>query len=99
MKVFDQNYIVSRGTGGPDYATYSVVLYIYNTAIKDSALGLAAAAGWSCSSSSSCSRSCSGRCSDARKPTDVGARGPLRLPLSTNSPPESRSPSAQPARP
>ena len=45
MKVFDQNYIVSRGTGGPDYATYSVVLYIYNTAIKDSALGLAAAAG------------------------------------------------------
>jgi ABC-type sugar transport system permease subunit len=45
MKVFDQNYIVSRGTGGPDYATYSVVLYIYNTAIKDAALGLAAAAG------------------------------------------------------
>ena len=45
MKVFDQNYIVSRGTGGPAYATYSVVLYIYNTAIKDSALGLAAAAG------------------------------------------------------
>src|SRR5919199_1962065 len=45
MKVFDQNYIVSRGTGGPAYSTYSVVLYIYNTAIKDSALGLAAAAG------------------------------------------------------
>jgi ABC-type sugar transport system permease subunit len=45
MKVFDQNYIVSRGTGGPDYATYSVVLYIYNTAIKDAQLGLAAAAG------------------------------------------------------
>jgi multiple sugar transport system permease protein len=45
MKVFDQNYIVSRGTGGPDYATYSVVLYIYNTAIHDAKLGLAAAAG------------------------------------------------------
>jgi multiple sugar transport system permease protein len=45
MKVFDQNYIVSRGTGGPAYSTYSVVLYIYNTAIKDTALGLAAAAG------------------------------------------------------
>src|SRR4051795_321170 len=45
MKVFDQNYIVSRGTGGPDYATYTVVLYIYNTAIKDIQLGLAAAAG------------------------------------------------------
>jgi multiple sugar transport system permease protein len=45
MKVFDQNYIVSRGTGGPDYSTYSVVLYIFNTAIKDASLGLAAAAG------------------------------------------------------
>ena len=45
MKVFDQNYIVSRGTGGPDYATYSVVLYIFNTAIKDVQLGLAAAGG------------------------------------------------------
>jgi ABC-type sugar transport system permease subunit len=45
MKVFDQNYIVSRGTGGPAYSTYTAVLYIYNTAIKDSALGLAAAAG------------------------------------------------------
>jgi multiple sugar transport system permease protein len=45
MKVFDQNYIVSRGTGGPVYATYSVVLDIYNTAIKDAQLGLAAAMG------------------------------------------------------
>src|SRR5438045_785402 len=45
MKVFDQNYIVSRGTGGPDYAPYSVVLYIFNTAIHDAKLGLAAAAG------------------------------------------------------
>ena len=45
MKVFDQNYIVSRGTGGPDYATYSAVLYIFNTAIHDAKLGLAAAAG------------------------------------------------------
>src|SRR3954463_15858900 len=45
MKVFDQNYIISRGSGGPAYATYVVVLYIYNTAIKDIQLGLAAAAG------------------------------------------------------
>jgi len=45
MKVFDQNYIVSRGTGGPDYSTYSIVLDIYNTAIKDAQLGLAAAMG------------------------------------------------------
>ena len=45
MKVFDQMYIVSRGTGGPAYSTYTVVLDIYNTAIKDAALGLAAAMG------------------------------------------------------
>ena len=45
MKVFDQNYIVSKGTGGPDYSTYSIVLDIYNTAIKDAQLGLAAAMG------------------------------------------------------
>src|SRR5207302_4843331 len=45
MKLFDQMYIISRGTGGPDYATYSIVLYIFNTAIKDIQLGLAAAAG------------------------------------------------------
>src|SRR5436190_5723843 len=45
MKIFDQAYIVSRGTGGPDYATYSAVLYIFNTAIQDAKLGLAAAAG------------------------------------------------------
>jgi ABC-type sugar transport system permease subunit len=45
MKVFDQMYIVSRGTGGPAYLTYTVVLDIYRTAINDAALGLAAAMG------------------------------------------------------
>jgi multiple sugar transport system permease protein len=45
MKIFDQVYIISRGQGGPDYATYSVVLDIFNTAIKDAQLGLAAAMG------------------------------------------------------
>jgi len=45
MKIFDQVYIISRGTGGPDYATYTVVLDIFNTAIKDAQLGLAAAMG------------------------------------------------------
>jgi multiple sugar transport system permease protein len=45
MKIFDQAYIVSRGTGGPAYSTYTVVLDIYNTAIKDAQLGLAAAMG------------------------------------------------------
>ncbi len=45
MKIFDQAYIVSRGTGGPAYSTYTVVLDICNTAIKDAQLGLAAAMG------------------------------------------------------
>jgi multiple sugar transport system permease protein len=45
MKVFDQNYIVSRGTGGPDYATYSIVLDIFRTAISDVQFGSAAAMG------------------------------------------------------
>jgi ABC-type sugar transport system permease subunit len=45
MKIFDQVYIISRGTGGPSYSTYTVVLDIYNTAIRDAQLGLAAAMG------------------------------------------------------
>ena len=45
MKVLDQNFIVSRGTGGPNYSTYSVVLDIYRTAINDAAFGFAAAMG------------------------------------------------------
>jgi multiple sugar transport system permease protein len=45
MKIFDQVYIISRGQGGPSYATYTVVLDIYNTAIRDAQLGLAAAMG------------------------------------------------------
>jgi multiple sugar transport system permease protein len=45
MKVFDQNYIVSKGTGGPAYSTLSVVLYLYQVAIKDIHFGLAAAMG------------------------------------------------------
>jgi multiple sugar transport system permease protein len=45
MKVFDQNYIVSKGTGGPAYATETVVLYLYQTAIRNIHFGLAAAMG------------------------------------------------------
>ena len=45
MKVFDQNYIVSKGTGGPAYSTESVVLYLYQTAIRNIHFGLAAAMG------------------------------------------------------
>src|SRR5262245_17353131 len=45
LKLFDQSFIVSGGTGGPVYSTYTPVLYIYNTAFKSSEFGLAAAAG------------------------------------------------------
>jgi multiple sugar transport system permease protein len=45
LKVFDQMYIVSGGTGGPNYSTLSVVLYMYRTAISDLRWGYAAAIG------------------------------------------------------
>ena len=45
LKVFDQMYIVSGGTGGPNYSTLSVVLYMYQTAISDLRWGYAAAIG------------------------------------------------------
>jgi len=45
LKVFDQNYIVSGGTGGPNYSTLSVVLYMYRTAISDLEWGYAATIG------------------------------------------------------
>ena len=40
MKVFDQNYIVGGTSGGPNYSTKTIVLDIYNTAIKDAHFGL-----------------------------------------------------------
>jgi len=45
LKVFDQNYIVSHGTGGPEYSTLSVVLYLYQTAFQNIKFGYAAAMG------------------------------------------------------
>jgi multiple sugar transport system permease protein len=45
LKVFDQMYIVSGGTGGPNYSTLTVVLYMYNTAISDLRWGYAATMG------------------------------------------------------
>jgi multiple sugar transport system permease protein len=45
LKVFDQMYIVSGGTGGPNYSTLTVVLYMYNTAISDIRWGYSAAIG------------------------------------------------------
>jgi multiple sugar transport system permease protein len=45
LKLFDQAFIVSGGQGGPDYATYTPVLYIYLKAFHSFQLGVAAAAG------------------------------------------------------
>jgi multiple sugar transport system permease protein len=45
LKLFDQSFIISGGTGGPVYSTYTPVLYIYNTAFHASEFGVAAAAG------------------------------------------------------
>jgi multiple sugar transport system permease protein len=45
LKVFDQAYIASRGTGGPAYSTLTAVLYLYRTAIRDARFGYAAAIG------------------------------------------------------
>ena len=45
LKLFDQSFIVSRGSGGPVYSTYTPVLYIYNKAFKSSNFGLASSAG------------------------------------------------------
>lgn len=45
MKIFDQAFIVSDGTGGPNYSTMTIVLYIYRLAFADTAFGYAAAVG------------------------------------------------------
>lgn len=45
LKVFDQQFIVSGGQGGPNYSTYTPVLYIYREAFTNFDFGLAAAAG------------------------------------------------------
>lgn len=45
LKLFDQAFIVSGGNGGPANSTLTVVLYLYNAALRDGSFGLAAAAG------------------------------------------------------
>jgi len=45
LKVFDQAYIVSRGEGGPNYSTLTIVLQLYRSAINDLRFGYAAAMG------------------------------------------------------
>jgi|SRR5438132_2361680 len=45
LKLFDQSFIVSSGTGGPNYSTLSVVLYLYQTTFRQVKFGYAAAMG------------------------------------------------------
>jgi len=45
LKIFDQAFIASSGSGGPAYATLTAVLYLYQTAIGDFDFGYAAALG------------------------------------------------------
>ena len=45
LKIFDQAFIVSGGTGGPNYSTTTGVLYIYLQAFHNYTFGIAAAAG------------------------------------------------------
>ena len=45
LKIFDQAFIASNGTGGPAYATLTAVLYLYQIAIRDVNFGYAAAIG------------------------------------------------------
>jgi multiple sugar transport system permease protein len=44
FQVFDQAFVYSQGGWGPDYATTTAVLYIYNTAFLNTFYGVAAAA-------------------------------------------------------
>ena len=45
LKLFDQAYLASGGAGGPNYALYTPVLYIYRAAFHSFTFGVAAAAG------------------------------------------------------
>lgn len=44
LQIFDQAFILSQGSGGPDYATMTSVLYIYINAFTNGYYGVAAAA-------------------------------------------------------
>lgn len=44
LQIFDQAFIISQGSGGPQYSTMTAVLYIYNNAFANSYYGVAAAA-------------------------------------------------------
>jgi len=45
LKLYDQAFIVSRSTGGPDYATLTPVLYLVQQVVNNFRLGFASAVG------------------------------------------------------
>jgi multiple sugar transport system permease protein len=45
LQMFDQSFIIGGASGGPNYATLTVVLYLYNQAIANIHFGYAAAVG------------------------------------------------------
>jgi multiple sugar transport system permease protein len=45
LQMFDQSFIIGGGSGGPNYATLTVVLYLYNQAIQNIHFGYAASIG------------------------------------------------------
>jgi multiple sugar transport system permease protein len=44
LQIFDQAFILSQGSGGPENSTMTAVLYIYNQAFQNDFYGIAAAA-------------------------------------------------------
>ncbi|MGI8967518.1 MAG: carbohydrate ABC transporter permease [Chloroflexota bacterium] len=44
LQIFDQAFLLSQGTGGPENSTLTAVLYIYNNAFQNHFYGVAAAA-------------------------------------------------------
>jgi len=45
LQMFDQAFLIGGASGGPNYSTMTVVLYLYNQAIKSISFGYAAAVG------------------------------------------------------
>jgi multiple sugar transport system permease protein len=45
MQMFDQSFLIGGASGGPNYSTMTVVLYLYNQSIKQISFGYGAAIG------------------------------------------------------
>ena len=45
VQMFDQSFLIGGASGGPNYSTLTVVLYLYNQAIGNIKFGYAAAVG------------------------------------------------------